>query len=891
MSTNARTVRLFLSSTFRDFDEERQLLVQQVFPALRIRLRSRFVELVDIDLRWGISPEHAEQGHVLSICLDEIDQCRPYFIGLLGERYGWVPAHEEYPTELAESHPWLKDHRGSASVTELEIRYGVLDNLAMRDRALFFFRDPAYAERQGGVFVAGETDRVRQASLKGRIRELGLPVYDYRNPEELAMLLGDRLWALLDSEFPAAAVPDAHGLENLSHLSFAAVKLGPRFVRDPVLSQRLANVLEEGHQRVLVTGPAGIGKTTLLTDWGKGCSASQSIIVLQHFLEASAESTGAIDLLRRIFELIRRETQCDDPVPDDRKGLLKGLPQWLATAHAHSQRTGTRWSIVLDGLDRLRTERDLMWLPTFIPESIQLIVSCRPGPVRSALRRRGQWQVFEVEPMQPGRRREFLQGQLAVFKKKLNEPQLAAIANHACADQPLFLCALAEELRVYGSFEGLQGHLDELLSSAEIDDIYERTLARLEACHDPSGVKRALSGLCLSQSGLTEEEVLAFSGLSFQACWSPIRLALGEALFYAAGRVRPAHEHLRKAVRDRYYAGPDAERACRLELADWFGKQPLDSRRAWEQPAQLAMAGAHEQLLTLLCEREIFEQLHRVGGNERLYRYWVDIEESTGVAPESHYAGLWPTWRRGLAIDQRLDVSGRIERFLRHGSLGGEFALNLAHERLQDCREAYGESDVRYLKQMGACAVVLSRRKDRLEEARRLAEQACEGIERVSGTFSVVLAEQLLNLARICLKQRDAARGVDAARRSLSIQEATDGPEHPSLVHHLNCLTDHLLVKAGKARVGEDGKLWGGSLLQEAMELQARCLRILKQSRGADHLDSAACFVRTGQVFNRARKPDMAAQAFKKALETRTRLLGAHHPLTRSASRLLEGLQ
>lgn len=34
-----RTLRLFLSSTFRDFGEERDLLVRQVFPALRARLK------------------------------------------------------------------------------------------------------------------------------------------------------------------------------------------------------------------------------------------------------------------------------------------------------------------------------------------------------------------------------------------------------------------------------------------------------------------------------------------------------------------------------------------------------------------------------------------------------------------------------------------------------------------------------------------------------------------------------------------------------------------------------------------------------------------------------------------------------------------------------------
>lgn len=55
--TSSRTIRLFLSSTFRDFGEERDLLVKRVFPALRAKLRDRFVELVDLDLRWGITEE------------------------------------------------------------------------------------------------------------------------------------------------------------------------------------------------------------------------------------------------------------------------------------------------------------------------------------------------------------------------------------------------------------------------------------------------------------------------------------------------------------------------------------------------------------------------------------------------------------------------------------------------------------------------------------------------------------------------------------------------------------------------------------------------------------------------------------------------------------------
>lgn len=46
-----RVVRVFISSTFRDMQEEREELVKQTFPELRRRCRERNVEFVD--LRWG----------------------------------------------------------------------------------------------------------------------------------------------------------------------------------------------------------------------------------------------------------------------------------------------------------------------------------------------------------------------------------------------------------------------------------------------------------------------------------------------------------------------------------------------------------------------------------------------------------------------------------------------------------------------------------------------------------------------------------------------------------------------------------------------------------------------------------------------------------------------
>ena len=134
-----RQIRVFVSSTFRDMQLERDHLVKIIFPQLRKLCEQRDVIWSEVDLRWGITDEQSAEGQVLPICLEQIQRCKPYFIGLLGERYGWIP--DTISQELIEREPWLKGHL-QHSVTELEILHGVLNNPEMAGHALFYFRDP-----------------------------------------------------------------------------------------------------------------------------------------------------------------------------------------------------------------------------------------------------------------------------------------------------------------------------------------------------------------------------------------------------------------------------------------------------------------------------------------------------------------------------------------------------------------------------------------------------------------------------------------------------------------------------------------------------------------------------------------------------------------------------
>jgi hypothetical protein len=60
-------IQVFLSSTFRDMEAERNHLVKQVFAKVRAACLARQVGFTEIDLRWGVTEEE------LSISITELE--------------------------------------------------------------------------------------------------------------------------------------------------------------------------------------------------------------------------------------------------------------------------------------------------------------------------------------------------------------------------------------------------------------------------------------------------------------------------------------------------------------------------------------------------------------------------------------------------------------------------------------------------------------------------------------------------------------------------------------------------------------------------------------------------------------------------------------------------
>ena len=646
-----RVIRVFVSSTFRDMQAERDELVKFIFPQLRKLCEQRGVTWGEVDLRWGITEEQKSEGKVLTICLDEIQRCRPYFIGMLGERYGWIPA--EIPDEMIEREPWLKEHF-EHSVTEMEILHGVLNNHEMAEHACFYFRDRKYLEtippeqrvdylesdvpediEKYGVEGARQRTEQRKeklADLKERIRGSGFPVHeDYQNPKEFGQIVLRDLLAIIEELYPEGSQPDPLDREATEHEIFAISRTQVYIGRRAYYHRLEAHAYSES-EPLVVLGESGSGKSALVANWAIQYRKDHppDELVLMHFIGATPGSTDWAAMLRRILGEIKRKFDIREEIPDRPDALRSAFANWLNMAAARG-----RVILVLDALNQLEDRDgapDLVWLPQHVPENVRMVLSTLPSRPLEELQKRG-WPVLTVEPLQVEERSQLIAEYLALFSRALGKAHTERIANAAECHNPLFLRVLLDELRLFGKHEQLGERIEMYLGAANIPSLYELILERCEQDYegDRAGLVRdAMSLLWASRRGLSEIELMELLGVGGQslprAYWSPLYLALEQSFLSRGGLIGFFHDYLRQAVQDRYLKDASLKNSAHLRLADYFEAQSGASpRRLDELPWQMCQGRKWGRLNTLLGDLEFFEDAWKFNPFE-VKAYWAQVE-------------------------------------------------------------------------------------------------------------------------------------------------------------------------------------------------------------------------------------------------------------------------
>ncbi|NLX96922.1 MAG: tetratricopeptide repeat protein [Rhodopirellula sp.] len=705
-----RLIRVFISSTFRDMQEERDELIKRVFPRLRRLCEERGVTFTEVDLRWGVTEEEAAEGKVLPICLAEIERCRPFFISMLGERYGWIP--QEIPAELMGLQPWLAEHR-EKSVTELEILHGVLKKPDMANRAMFYFRDPAYLDRipaeHRHEFCEQDSKRIaRLAALKDRIRQAGLVCREnYPDPTMLGQWVQEDLTVAINQEFPPGEVPDPLDRDAAEHNAFARSRSGA-YIGRPEYFEALDRHAASDGPPLVVLGESGSGKSALLANWAAQYRAAHpDTLVLPHFIGATPYSADGSAMLRRILGELKRRFQIAEEIPEKPEALRAAFANWLHMAAARG-----RVVLVLDALNQLEDRdgaADLLWLPPVIPANVRMVLSTLPGRAWTDLQQRA-WPTLCVKPLEPDERRRLIVEYLAQFTKKLSPGRIERIACAPQAANPLYLRALLDELRVFGKYEQLDQRMEHYLAAETVPDLYSRILERWEADYErdrPGLVRDAMTTLWAARRGLAELELLDVLGTGGQALaravWSPLYLAAEQSLVVRSGLISFFHDYFREAVRRHYVSSDQAGQEAHLRLADYFQAHEHGSRRIDEFPWQLAEARAWQKLSDLLTDLSFFRAAWDANQFEVKAR-WARLEAESAFRMVDGYRALLDSPRQ-----HREENLSRVASLLR--DTGHLSEAECLHEYLLDrCRET---GDLAILQvSLGNKALILKARGD-----------------------------------------------------------------------------------------------------------------------------------------------------------------------------------
>ena len=880
-SATDRVVRVFVSSTFRDMRAERDELVKHIFPQLRKLCEQRGVTWTDVDLRWGITDKQVDEGKVLPICLAEINNCRPFFIGLLGERYGWVPERGAISDDLIAEQPWLAEHLDH-SVTELEILHGVLNDPAMANRACFYFRDPAYVETVPAAdrvdFVESDAaGREKLLALKDRIRQSGLALYeDYSNPQALAeRVLGD-LTTAINQEFPPGTEPDPLSAEAAEHEAFAVSRARVYVGRDEYFARLDDHAAGKGPPLV-VLGESGSGKSALLANWAlRYRSQKRDEPLLMHFIGASAYSADWVAMLRRIMGELRRRFDIDGEIPTEPDDLRAEFANWLHIASARG-----RVVLVLDALNQLEDRDqapDLAWLPGAIPANVRLIVSTLPGRSMDALANR-DWPTMTVELLTLDERRRFIADYLATYTRSLDEARTKRIASAPQSANPLYLQTLLDELRVVGAHERLSEQIDGYLAAQSVPQLYEQILTRYEADYQrdrPNLVRDAMRLIWSARRGLSETELLELLGGDDEplprAHWSLLHFAADRSLVTRSGLINFSHDYLREAVAGRYLPTDADRHGAHTRLVDYFAPRDLSSRKVDELPWQLARADLPERLKDCLVDLDMFRELKTDTKKYELLGYWLQLGDSYDKVTE--YTRALDEYESASGAGP--DLASRLNEvalFLREcAEYGGTEPL---YRRALAISEAsFGPDHPDVARGLNNLAELLSAT-NRHSEAEPLYRRALAIDEASFGPDHPNVAIGLNHVAKLLRATNRHSEAEPPYRRSLAIFEASFRPDHPNVATALSGLA---------------GLLDDTNRHSEAETLYRRALAINEASFGPDHPDVATKLNNLSLLLHTTNRHSEAEPLYRRALAINEASFGPDHPNVAAGLNNLAGL-
>ncbi|MEU6231244.1 DUF4062 domain-containing protein [Streptomyces sp. NPDC047042] len=658
MTETFRQVRVFISSTFRDMHAERDHLVAAVFPELRERLDRLGLEFYDVDLRWGV-PEtgwDGERANPWQYCRRWIDLVEPFFICMIGQRYGHVLTSSEIGEQEGP-----QAYEGM-SITELEVRHAVLDG-RLRRRSFFYVRSSRVPETAPANIYAEYVSRAQQSHLVSfmeRVESSGRPVRRYEGTwtgsgfsslDGFGRTVLEDLWSGVlrderyvaketwrrvlghDPEHDSYYTDDSHPIPE--YLWTQLVEAARPRALDPLDAEAremaryasgrlrgftgradqlhlLANFVDidqsVGESRVcVVQAPAGQGKSALLAKLAENLAATRHYVV-SHFVGATEQSADVRSMLARLNGELDR-VEIPDPAPvgpaAGREALSRSLAERLGAYESEKHIV-----LLLDAVDQLADGQDLAWLPHQLGDGVRVVLTyadTEPSdgattPLAAARRaRRTQFRQVELPGLTEQDVRVIVVAYLEEYCKELESAEIDAICQLEQARNPLYLLVMLNELRAL-SGNDMQRVVRSVIAELprlrpDAVSLFEWRLESLERAFGTDRVRQWCSYICAGRTGMSSTELreLVVTGEEGQdASVVPlIERGIRQYLRPRGGELDFFHTQLEQAVKKRYLDTNAAYVESHVAIASYF-------RRKADPQGTGEWKGGHERALSEL---------------------------------------------------------------------------------------------------------------------------------------------------------------------------------------------------------------------------------------------------------------------------------------------------
>lgn len=433
----------------------------------------------------------------------------------------------------------------SASATEQEINAGALGVKEAPEHVFCFFRsiddlpqqfNPAardFLDLDERAQAVDEAAHRKQNSLKKRLAAYvpgNVNIYQARWTGDgittdhidqlcedvynsLARIIQDEIehpHAIVPAEEVVAHIRPDNMLDNegLAHHRFAEERLRFFVGRTEMLAKIAEYLSASGRRSLAIVGSGGTGKSALMAraiqQTRESCPKAEIVYRFIGATPGSSDGRSLLDSLCR--EISRRYGKNDADVPTDYRELVPELGKRMQLASADRPLI-----LFLDSLDQLSPSQDarnLIWLPSELPEHVSVIASTREEDTLKALRSK-QAHEKELGGLSRQEGDDLLSQWLASFHRALQTAQRQEVLDSFEQSQgnPLYLKLAFEEARLWTSEpvpppEPLAPGVSGIIEQNLIDRL------KKDGNHGEALVAHALGYLAASRYGLAEDELL-----------------------------------------------------------------------------------------------------------------------------------------------------------------------------------------------------------------------------------------------------------------------------------------------------------------------------------------------------------------------------------------------